>query len=91
MNLCLLPVLPHRAWPVFRPMPRRSGWELAKLVRRIGDDVQPRPLLIAVSGHYNKSSDRILTTMAGFDHFFAKPVDPQALIGLVNRYRERRG
>jgi hypothetical protein len=50
----------------------------------------PSPVrsLIAASGHYKKGSDRILSQLSGFDHFLAKPVDPETLIGLVKRYRD---
>src|SRR5690348_7907478 len=38
-------------------MPRRSGWELAKLVKKIDEDSGRKRLLIAVSGHFKNSSD----------------------------------
>ena len=71
-------------------MPRRSGWELAKAVRK-ADDGECRALMIAVSGHYNQGSDRVLSELAGFDHFLAKPIDPAVLVGLLARHRESIG
>lgn len=71
-------------------MPRRSGWELAKAVRSL-DDGARRPLMIAVSGHYKQGSDRVLSELAGFDHFLAKPIDPGALMGLLARHSETIG
>ena len=40
------------------------------------------PLLIAVTG-WKQSSDKMLATMAGFDHHVAKPYDPQVLLSLL--------
>lgn len=65
-------------------MPKRSGWEIANWVRKGGKT--ERPLMVAVSGQYKKGSDKILSQIAGFDYFFAKPVDPQTLIGILGRY-----
>jgi DNA-binding response OmpR family regulator len=64
-------------------MPDASGWEVARDIRlRYG---QPRPLLIAISGLYKQSAAQILGTMAGFNHYIAKPYDPAALLALINR------
>lgn len=71
-------------------MPRRSGWELAKAVRSL-DDGARRALMIAVSGHYKQGSDRVLSELAGFDHFLAKPIDPGVLAGLLARHSETIG
>jgi len=62
-------------------MPGLTGWELARAVRKVSD--QGRPLLIAVSGHYTKGADRVLSEMAGFDHFLPKPFDPADLLALL--------
>ena len=71
-------------------MPRRSGWELARLVRNV-DGSTPGPLLIAMSGHYKQGADRVLSQLAGFDYFLAKPVDPSVLLALVGRHRDSKG
>lgn len=66
-------------------MPRVSGWELARAVRKIDEK---RPMLIAVSGHYTKGADRILAQMSGFDYFLVKPVDPNVLFALLAPLRK---
>jgi DNA-binding response OmpR family regulator len=61
-------------------LPDRSGYEVAQELRqRFGAE---RPKLIAVTA-WNKSSDRILAQIAGFDHHVGKPYDPSALLSLV--------
>jgi CheY-like chemotaxis protein len=60
-------------------MPQRTGYELARYLRkRFGD----RITLIAITG-WTKPSDKILATLAGFDHHVAKPYDPQRLVDLL--------
>jgi CheY-like chemotaxis protein len=60
-------------------MPQRTGYELARYLRkRFGENIT----LIAVTG-WSKPSDKILATLAGFDHHIAKPYDPQALVQLL--------
>lgn len=60
-------------------MPQRTGYELARYLRkRFGD----RIMLIAITG-WTKPSDKILATLAGFDHHVAKPCDPQRLVDLL--------
>lgn len=62
-------------------IPDRSGYELAKEIReRYG---QIRPLLIAVTGRYKQSSDRMLGQIVGFDHYLLKPYDPKELLALL--------
>ena len=65
-------------------MPERSGWDVARVVRA----TQPsgrldRPLLIAISGMYRQSADRILAEITGFNYFLAKPFDPKVLLSLL--------
>ena len=61
-------------------MPGMSGYELARTLRaRYGDAC---PVLIAVTA-WDKSSDKIVSQVIGFNHHFGKPVDPQALITLL--------
>ena len=44
-----------------------------------------RPVLIAVSGEYTKGSDKVLSKIKGFDYHLAKPVDPKALVALMEK------
>jgi DNA-binding response OmpR family regulator len=63
-------------------MPGQSGYDVARAIHeRYGE---ARPLLIAVSGHYKKGSDQVLARVVGFDHFFPKPCDPNALVSLLS-------
>src|SRR4051812_34968136 len=69
-------------------MPAPNGWDVAKEVRRVRGD-NPPPLMIAISGQYTKGSDRILAQMAGFNYYLAKPCDPQVLIALIEKARQK--
>jgi CheY-like chemotaxis protein len=63
-------------------MPKITGYEAARRLRqRYGDDC---PVLIAVTG-WKQASDKILATLAGFDHHVAKPYEPAELIRLLAR------
>jgi CheY-like chemotaxis protein len=63
-------------------MPKITGYEAARRLRqRYGEDC---PVLIAVTG-WKQASDKILATLAGFDHHVAKPYDPAALITLLSK------
>jgi CheY-like chemotaxis protein len=82
-----LDVLP--AMRSFRPdvvvldikMPGMNGYDLARTIcSRYGE---ARPMLIAVSGHFKRGPDQMLAQIAGFDHFFPKPCDPNALLSLL--------
>src|SRR5829696_5591520 len=54
-------------------MPDLNGFDVARAVR---DECGPsRPLLIAVSGRFNKGADRILCELVGFNHHIGKPYD----------------
>src|SRR4051812_39607100 len=59
-------------------MPELTGWDIARAVRKIHGERVDRPLLIQMSGIYNKGADRILSELLGFNHFLAKPFDPNA-------------
>ena len=63
-------------------MPSVSGYEVARETKRIyGTEA---PLLIAISGKWTGQTDRMLSTLAGFDHFLEKPCD----IGLLRELLE---
>ena len=65
-------------------LPDRSGYELAQEIRkRFGEK---HPVLIAVTA-WNKSSDKILAKIAGFDEHVGKPYDPSYLLGLLNELK----
>jgi CheY-like chemotaxis protein len=61
-------------------MPKITGYEAARRLRqRYNDDC---PTLIAVTG-WKQASDRILASLAGFDHHVAKPYNPAELVSLL--------
>ncbi|HZO00822.1 MAG TPA: response regulator [Burkholderiales bacterium] len=61
-------------------MPKITGYEAARRLRqRYGDDC---PVLIAVTG-WKQASDKILASLAGFDHHVAKPYQPADLVKLL--------
>src|SRR5687767_15820805 len=63
-------------------MPKISGYEAARRLRhRYGDDC---PVLVAVTG-WKQASDRILASLAGFDHHVAKPYEPSELLRLLSK------
>ena len=68
-------------------MPDLSGWAVAREIRhRYG---QEHPVLIAISGQYKQSSDKLLGKLAGFDHHIEKPCDPLALMALLSKLTPR--
>lgn len=62
-------------------MPGQTGYAVAGELRSMYGS--RRPLLIAVSGQWVKASERLLAQSVGFDHFIAKPADPEHLLGLL--------
>jgi DNA-binding response OmpR family regulator len=67
-------------------MPPPNGWDVARQVRAM-KGARPRPLMIAITGQYTKSADRVLAQIAGFDYFLTKPCDPQVLMALIEKAR----
>jgi DNA-binding response OmpR family regulator len=62
-------------------LPDIDGYALARRVRaEPGGD---RPHLVALTGHAS-TDDRDRARQAGFDHYFSKPVDLEALTALLN-------
>jgi CheY-like chemotaxis protein len=65
-------------------MPKITGYEAARRFRqRYGDDC---PVLIAVTG-WKQASDKILATLAGFDHHVSKPYEPGDIVRLLAKLR----
>ena len=62
-------------------MPEMSGYEVAKEIRRRYGEV--KPILIAISGRYKQTSDKVLAQIVGFDHHVTKPYAPEALLSLL--------
>lgn len=63
-------------------MPKVSGYEAARRLRsRYGERC---PVLIAITG-WKQASDRILASLAGFDHHVAKPYAPADILTLLSK------
>ena len=61
-------------------MPGMSGFAVAHTLReRYGS---AKPLLIAITGR-TEGSDRWLARSMGFDHYIAKPYEPNAVLALL--------
>jgi PAS domain S-box-containing protein len=63
-------------------MPRHDGYEVARQIRAA--DKGKNVMLIAVTG-WAQDSDKAQSRAAGFDHHLTKPIEPDALIGLIDR------
>ena len=63
-------------------MPELSGYAIAQELRKQYFAMRP-PLLIAISGKWNRPSEKLLSRAVGFDHHFAKPYDPRELLELL--------
>ena len=63
-------------------VPGMSGYAVAQEIRHTFVDVR-RPLMIAISGMWTGKSDRLIAQQVGFDHYLAKPFDPQELLRLL--------
>lgn len=63
-------------------LPDISGHELARGLRALPQTAQAA--LVAVTG-YGRREDREQARAAGFDHYFVKPVDMEALLALIGQ------
>jgi DNA-binding response OmpR family regulator len=81
-------VLP--AVSVFRPdavimdigLPGLSGYAIAQAIRNSFTDIR-RPLLIAITGLWKESPDRMVAERVGFDHHMVKPCKPDEVLRLL--------
>jgi len=60
-------------------MPGMNGYDVAREIRSREDR---RPMLIAITAS-GSASDRMLSTLAGFDHHLSKPFGARAIAGLI--------
>jgi two-component system CheB/CheR fusion protein len=60
-------------------LPGMDGYQVARALR---ERLDSRPVLVALTG-YGQDEDRRRSREAGFDHHLTKPVDPEALKGLL--------
>ena len=61
-----------------------SGYAVARELRERHGTLAP--LLIAVSGKWTNTSDRLLGHAVGFDHYLLKPADPHELLVILAQF-----
>ena len=66
-------------------LPGMSGYAIARELHERHGTLAP--FLIAISGAWTKTSDRLLGKSVGFDHYLLKPCDPRELIPLLEPLR----
>ena len=66
-------------------MPGMSGYAIARELRERHGALAP--LLIAVSGVWTRTSDRLVGTAVGFDHYLLKPCEPKEVLRLIEPLR----
>lgn len=66
-------------------MPGESGYAIARQMKERHGTFAP--LLIAISGVWTKTSDRLVGMAVGFDHYLLKPCDPREVIALLEPLR----
>ena len=71
-------------------MPEMSGYAIAQELRTHYYGTRA-PLLIAISGKWNKPSEKLLAQVVGFDHHLEKPCNPDALLRLLKPLRAEGG
>jgi DNA-binding response OmpR family regulator len=69
-------------------MPGTSGYAMARELRERHGDLAP--VLIAISGVWTQTTDRLLGKAVGFDHYLLKPCDPKEVIRLIEPLRSGR-
>ena len=65
-------------------LPGMDGWQVARQVQE--QPAEKKPLLVAVSGHNSEQAHR-RSEEAGIDLHLDKPVDPDRLRWLLDRFR----
>lgn len=66
-------------------MPGMSGYAIAHEVRERYSALAP--MLIAMSGVWTGTPERLAGTALGFDHYLVKPCEPKELLGLLEPLR----
>ena len=66
-------------------LPGMSGFAIARELHERHGTLAP--LLIAISGAWTKTSDRLLGKAVGFDHYLLKPCDLRELMPLLESWK----
>lgn len=67
-------------------MPKLTGYEVARIFHRHPDAT--RPVLVAVTA-WGREADKLRAQVAGFDYHLTKPVQPEAIVELLEKLGER--
>jgi DNA-binding response OmpR family regulator len=70
-------------------IPGLSGYAVAQAIRHAFIDVR-MPLLIAISGFWTETPDRLVGEQMGFEHHLTKPADPKEVLALLEGAPRRR-
>lgn len=65
-------------------MPGESGFAIARELRERHGTLAP--LLVAISGKWTKTSDRLMGKAAGFDHYLLKPAEPREVLAILSQF-----
>ena len=68
-------------------MPRCNGFQVCRQIRGREDDLRATKIIISTASSY--ATDRKNAFDAGADEYLTKPIDPDELLLLVNRYEKR--
>ncbi|HEX6723592.1 MAG TPA: ATP-binding protein [Burkholderiaceae bacterium] len=68
-------------------LPGLDGYQVARRIRELCAQTTRRTKIVALTG-WGQSEDRRRSRESGFDDHLVKPIDPQALIGLLARLDE---
>lgn len=63
-------------------MPDLSGYAIAQELRKSYYATR-NPLFVAISGKWNKPSEKLLSQVVGFDHHLTKPCDPNQIFRVL--------
>ena len=69
-------------------MPGTSGYAIARELHERHGNLAP--ILIAISGVWTNTTDRLLGKAVGFDHYLTKPCDPKEVIRIIEPLRSGR-
>jgi DNA-binding response OmpR family regulator len=67
-------------------LPGQSGWECAKQIR--AKIPGKRPVLVAITGEFTKSADKMRSELSGFDYYLVKPSDPKVLFAILAKVKQ---
>jgi CheY-like chemotaxis protein len=67
-------------------LPGMSGYAVAQAIRNSFTEIR-RPLLIAITGMWPETPDRLVAEQVGFDHHLLKPCKSEEVLRILHRLR----